>query len=79
VEVRLRYEGDMATLMVGDDGIGFDLEIPSPGLGLRSMRERTQLLGGDIVVESAPGKGTRIVVACPVGTSAGAPALATDR
>jgi NarL family two-component system sensor histidine kinase LiaS len=67
VEIRLEYEGDMATLTVRDDGVGFNPETPSPGLGLRSMRERTQLLGGEIVVESAPGKGTLIVVTCPAG------------
>jgi chemotaxis protein histidine kinase CheA len=33
------------------------------------MRERVQLLDGEIVVDSAPGKGCTIVVSCPTGTS----------
>jgi NarL family two-component system sensor histidine kinase LiaS len=69
VELHLKYERDGVTLTIADDGRGFDPTVPSPGLGLRSMRERVQLLDGEIVVDSAPGKGCTIVVSCPTGTS----------
>jgi NarL family two-component system sensor histidine kinase LiaS len=66
-EIRLRYEDDRVSLMIGDDGQGFDPESSSPGLGLRSMRERAQLIEGQISIESAPGQGTVIEVTCPAG------------
>jgi signal transduction histidine kinase len=55
-------------LAVQDDGIGFD---PArgrerPSLGLASMRERIELLGGELDVESAPGQGTTIVAWVPL-------------
>ncbi len=48
---------------VSDDGVGFDPEasaIRSRRLGLTSMRERAERLGGRLTVESAPGKGTTV-------------------
>jgi len=56
---------------VEDDGNGFDPEAadgatPSWGVGLRSMRERTEMLGGSTRVESAPGAGTRVEVRVPL-------------
>ena len=51
------------TLDVSDDGSGFDPTGAFPGhLGLRSMRERAESLGGTLQIESAPGEGTRIRV-----------------
>jgi signal transduction histidine kinase len=51
--------------LVEDDGRGFDLEAvsnatPSWGVGLRSMRERTEMLGGGLRVDSKAGSGTRV-------------------
>jgi signal transduction histidine kinase len=37
------------------------------GMGLRSMRERIEALGGDLDVESAPGEGTRVTARCAIG------------
>ena len=57
-----------ASLTVHDDGIGFDPEartIRSRRLGLTSMRERAQALGGTMAVESEPGGGTTIRVMVP--------------
>jgi PAS domain S-box-containing protein len=53
--------GDL-TLTVCDNGAGFDVQESkaAPGLGLVSMRERMHLIGGEFVIESAPGAGTRI-------------------
>ena len=54
-----------------DDGEGFDPEavgkaIPSWGVGLRSMAERAQMLGGELRVASRPGAGTRVEVRIPL-------------
>jgi PAS domain S-box-containing protein len=55
-------------LEVRDDGIGFDPSGSFPGhLGLESMRERAERLGGTLEVESRPGNGTRILVRVPSG------------
>jgi signal transduction histidine kinase len=55
-------------LAVRDDGVGFDPAGPGAGrhLGLASMRERVQLVGGTLDVESAPGQGTAVVAWVPV-------------
>jgi PAS domain S-box-containing protein len=63
VEVRLQCDRSAVTLDVCDDGVGFDPDGAFPGhLGLRSMRERVERLGGTLQIESAPGKGARIQV-----------------
>jgi len=60
-----------ATLVVriADDGIGFNPAAPGnttfPGVGLASMRERAAAIGGDFAVETAPGRGTSVVVRVP--------------
>jgi PAS domain S-box-containing protein len=54
-------------LVVKDDGSGFDPNQAFPGhLGLRSMSERATRLGGSLVIDSAPGKGTRVQVKLPL-------------
>jgi signal transduction histidine kinase len=63
VSVRLSLDGDRAELVVADDGRGFQPH--REGFGLRGMRERVELLGGDVRVDSRPGAGTRITVTVP--------------
>jgi signal transduction histidine kinase len=66
VGLLLERETEGILLEVRDDGIGFDPSRPFPGhLGLKSMRERAERLGGALEVESRPGKGTRILVRIP--------------
>jgi signal transduction histidine kinase len=71
VDIALRREADAWTLRVRDDGRGFDAaayEGPhgAPGhLGLVSMRERIEALGGRLAIKSAPGEGTRVVARVP--------------
>jgi signal transduction histidine kinase len=66
VELRLEEENDSVRLEIKDDGQGFDLGGEFPGhLGLRSMRERVERLGGVFEIESAPGKGTRLDAQIP--------------
>jgi two-component system sensor histidine kinase UhpB len=64
-------EGDVC-LRVEDDGIGFDVgriaaqAVPERRLGLLGMKERVDLVGGRMVVDSSPGRGTRIEVRVPL-------------
>jgi PAS domain S-box-containing protein len=62
-EVHLEGSGEGLLLRIADPGGGFAPERrEGVGLGLLSMRERVRSLGGDIVVQTAPGRGTRIGV-----------------
>src|SRR5918911_676591 len=68
VEVDLIYDADAVTLRIADDGRWFDPPKDNgDGFGLQSMSERLAKLGGRVEVESAPGKGTRVVCVCPLG------------
>ncbi|NER84417.1 MAG: sensor histidine kinase [Leptolyngbya sp. SIO1D8] len=53
------------TVGLADDGIGFEEVTPRSGFGIRGMRERVQLLKGQMKVHSAVGKGTLIQVTIP--------------
>jgi DNA-binding NarL/FixJ family response regulator/signal transduction histidine kinase/PAS domain-containing protein len=59
VSVSLGVEGTRIRAEVEDDGRGFEAGT-APGIGLKSMRERTRALGGILQVEGGPGKGTRV-------------------
>lgn len=68
--VTLTMEKGQILLLVEDEGIGFDPAAIEPGeekMGLSSMRERAELMGGTIDVDSRPGVGTRIRVEIPRG------------
>ena len=65
-DVSLEYGADTVKLTIKDYGCGFDTRARHSGLGLNSMRERAEGLGGSFTVESAPGQGTQIFVTLPV-------------
>jgi signal transduction histidine kinase len=64
VTIRLSADSShLVALTIADDGVGFDVERHgSAGLGLLTMRERAEFLGGTFSLESKPGEGTRIQV-----------------
>ncbi len=55
------------TVSVRDDGRGFETRSPSAGFGLRDMRERAAWCRCELEVDSAPGRGTSIRLAVPLG------------
>ena len=56
--------GQRVVIHVEDNGIGFDPSVPRPGhYGLRGMREQAALIDAQLDVRSAPGQGTRIIIA----------------
>jgi PAS domain S-box-containing protein len=69
VTVRVEFDGQRATLEIEDNGSGFALDKVDrgAGLGLTSMRERIEKLGGTLSIRSAPGEGT--TVRASVGTN----------
>lgn len=62
VSVHLSCSGDMIELQIEDNGRGFDAAAGNSGLGLRSMHERVERLGGQFIARSIPGEGTVIIV-----------------
>lgn len=79
VRIHLQHESGRVSLVVEDDGQGFDIaelmssEDSARALGLAGMKERIALLGGELVVESAPGQGTRIGATIPLESEAQGP------
>jgi signal transduction histidine kinase len=70
VRIAFALEGGWAHVVVHDDGRGFDPDMSSPGMeehfGLRVMRERAEEVGGSLILQSASGLGTELVVRVPV-------------
>lgn len=68
ITVELGYDQNQLTLVVHDDGTGFDTDaaLSKPGhWGLRSMFERARNIGAIFTVQSSPGNGTKLSVAVP--------------
>lgn len=68
VTIRLVNRPDSVELTITDDGRGFDANRPAgrQHVGLVSMRERAQSLGGDFCLATGPGQGTRLTVTLPL-------------
>jgi signal transduction histidine kinase len=67
VHVELLVSPKHATLIVRDDGGGFDpAALDGKRLGILGMRERAELLDGTFTVHSEPGKGTEVRVSLPI-------------
>jgi signal transduction histidine kinase len=67
VTVRIRGTADELTLTIVDNGVGFDVDAAwGAGIGLGSMNERLQAVGGSLILTSAPGEGTRLVASVPL-------------
>ena len=67
IRIDLRSSGADLTLSIADDGVGFDAEgAVSTGLGLTSMKERVDALGGTLAVRSRAGAGTTLDIRVPV-------------
>jgi signal transduction histidine kinase len=68
VDIVLERAADHWSLIIEDDGIGFDPssgEVEQRGFGLVGMRERAALVGADLQIESAPGRGTTVILRMP--------------
>lgn len=71
ISIALQQQAGQILVIIQDDGLGFEAEqwqqSPSrrQSLGLVSMRERAELLGGGLVVRSQPGQGTQVRMHLP--------------
>jgi signal transduction histidine kinase len=71
IAVDVRVEKGRVACRVEDDGQGFDPAAPTSrghagGFGLVGMRERAAEIGGELAIDSAPGRGTRLEVTLPI-------------
>ena len=72
MEVVLERRDGLITLLVEDDGVGFnpnDKKNRLKGLGLTGMQERAALVGGTLEIEAALGRGTTVYVRVPAATA----------
>lgn len=71
IGVKIERIGDRVAIAITDDGRGFDSEQADLGdqchFGLTFMRERMELIGGGIEIDSRPGIGTRVTLDAPLG------------
>jgi two-component system, NarL family, sensor histidine kinase DevS len=66
VAIEVVDDGSGVRIAVRDNGQGFDPEATSSGFGLRRMRERAELLGGWLEIESSAGRGAEVRAAMPL-------------
>lgn len=70
VLIEIKTAGQEVCAAIEDDGKGFDsrrdTKEPASGLGLNIMRERAREIGGELMIDSVPGKGTRILLRFPL-------------
>ena len=64
--VAVRTDDGTVAIEVRDDGAGFDPSAPGAGRGLLGMRERVEMLGGTIEIDSRPGEGTTVSSSLPL-------------
>jgi len=66
VEIEAVDENGRLLITVRDNGRGFEAPEDSGGYGLRNMRDRARLLGGELTIDSDPGRGTAITLIVPL-------------
>ena len=77
VSVHLGGGPEGLALTIVDDGVGFDVNAAwGTGLGLMSMRERLEAIGGTLEIRSAPGTGTRLEIRTPLPAAEGTETVA---
>ena len=74
--VSISHSPEMLSVVVTDDGVGFDLEahqktdpLPNLGMGIAFMKERVNFINGKLFINASPGKGVRISVNMPIDNS----------
>jgi signal transduction histidine kinase len=71
----LSRDATSCSARLADNGIGFDVSKAEGGnhYGLRGMRERIKRIGGDVTVDSSPGRGTQLLINIPLDAKAANP------
>ena len=71
VGILMEWKDNKVKVFIEDDGIGFETDLleRTDRLGLVGMRERAEMLGGALTIESTVGRGTSVIVEVPIGHS----------
>jgi signal transduction histidine kinase len=72
--IELSGTDGLVTLRIEDDGAGFDPDVPTEGLGLRTMAYRAHIIGATLDIHSEPGAGTRVECRAQRARTTGGPA-----
>lgn len=67
VSIELYRRDSRLVLAVEDDGVGFSPGERTPGAGITGMRERADLIGAELEIDSEPGLGTQVQLVIPIG------------
>ncbi len=66
VQVGITCRDEVLFVSIQDDGIGFDISNPSPGMGLKNIQARAETLGGQLDITSKSRQGTQILLKIPM-------------
>ncbi len=66
VWVRMALESRVLLIEMCDNGRGFDVHSSFNGMGLRNLKRRAAEAGGELLIDSSPGKGTRVSARLPL-------------
>ena len=66
VKITLSYSDSKVVAEICDNGCGFDPKTRQSGMGMRTIRERIESIGGNVKIISAPGQGTCILFSAPL-------------
>ncbi|HQW47754.1 MAG TPA: ATP-binding protein, partial [Chitinophagaceae bacterium] len=70
INVEMNYHASNLQIQLSDDGIGFDMQQNSEGIGLNNMKSRADLLNADYSMISELGKGTYCKITLPLNKAA---------
>lgn len=62
IDIELKKEEKLITLKIGDNGKGFDPAVQRKGVGITNIISRVSLYDGDVIIDSAPGRGCTLTV-----------------
>jgi PAS domain S-box-containing protein len=66
VQLSIKNNSGSLELLIADDGKGFDIETVKKGAGLKNIQNRVYLTGGNLLIDSAPDKGCKIIINFPI-------------
>lgn len=66
VVIQFSEENDILNILVEDNGIGFNIETPSAGIGITNIEKRIEKLNGEVVFDTTPGNGTTVILNIPL-------------
>lgn len=62
IRIEVQREGWVSSLLIEDNGRGFDASRIEPGFGLQGIRKKAEMIAATVAITSEPGRGTRVQV-----------------